>query len=210
MTILACFPAMTNIGDIVSMLGWAVVGVGAICIVEHFIFPKIGLTRFWAMYKEKKINWAAIITWAVSIIFVVVMKQTGILHRNFIFIPEWIISAVLYTALASLMGARGDYSKEEAEEEQFQKELKELVDEEADKEMEHIEKTEKGSALPNLLSVIAYVLLAAMVICSIVTYMGAVTIAAYKTIAIILTLLYFVLNGSSTFIKYRREAAVLH
>lgn len=51
MTILACFPGMTNIGDIVSILGWAVVGVGAICIVEHYLFPKIGYTRFWSMYK---------------------------------------------------------------------------------------------------------------------------------------------------------------
>ena len=210
MTILACFPAMTNIGDIVAMLGWAVVGVGAICIVEHFLFPKIGYTRFWAMYKEKKINWAALITWAVSILFVVVMKQTGMLHRNFIFIPEWIISAVLYTVLAGVMGARGDYSKEVAEEEKFQKELKALVDEEADKELANAEKTETGSALPNVLSAIAYVLLAGMVVCAIVAYMGAMAIATYKTVAIVLTVLYFVLNGTSTFIKYKNEAATIH
>ncbi len=210
MTILACFPAMTNIGDIVAMLGWAVIGVGAICIVEHFIFPKIGYTRFWTMYKENKINWAAIITWAVSILFVIVMRHTGMLHRNFIFIPEWIISAVLYTILAGFMGAKGDYSKEEAEEEQFQKELKALVDEEADKELENVGKTQASSVLPNILSVIAYILLAVMVISAIVTYAGAIAIATYKTVAIILTLLYFVLNGTSTFIKYKNEAAALH
>ena len=211
MTILACFPAMTNIGDIVAMLGWAVVGVGAICIVEHFLFPKIGYTRFWAMNKEKNINWAAIITWAVSILFVVAMRETGLLHRNFIFIPEWIISAVLYTILAGVMGARGDYSKEEAEEAQFQKELKALVDEEANKEMAAgADKQEVASGLPKILSTVAYILLAAMVISAIVTYAGGMAIVTYKAVAIILTVLYFILNGSSTFIKYKNEAAALH
>lgn len=210
MTILACFPGMSNIGDIVAMLGWAVVGVGAICIVEHFLFPKIGLTRHWSMYKEQNINWAAIITWAVTIIFVVIMRQTGMLHRNFIFIPEWIIAAVLYTILASVMGARGDYSKEEAEEMKFQQELKELVDAEAEEEMaQKSDAPAKNAGMAKAFSYIAYVVLAVMVITAIASYVGAIAISSYKTMAFVMTIVYFVLNGTATFIKFKNEAATV-
>lgn len=210
MTILACFPAMTNIGNIVQILGWAVVGIGAICIVEHFLFPKIGYTRFWSMYQEKSVNWAAIISWAIGVVFVLVMLQTGALHRNFIFIPQYIISAVCYIILAGLMGARGDYSKEEAEEAQFQKQLKELVDHDMEEQLrENANRVVKNAGTATVLSYISYAILAAIVVVSFMAFFGSMTIALFKTVAFILTVAYFVLNGTATFIKYKNEASSL-
>lgn len=209
MTILACFPGMTNIGDIVSILGWAVVGVGAICIVEHYLFPKIGYTRFWSMYKEQNINWAAVITWIVSVVFAFAMLKSGLLHRNFIFIPEYIISAVLYIVLAGAMGARGNYSKEQAEYAAFEQALKELVDRDAEAALAAGEnKSVKNAGFTTVLSVIAYIVLAGIVVIALMTYMGSMTVVTFKSIAFILTICYFVLNGISTFIKYRNEAVV--
>ncbi|MDO4544970.1 MAG: cytosine permease [Bacillota bacterium] len=207
MTILACFPAMTNIGNIVQILGWSVVGVGAICIMEHFIFPKIGFMRHWALYKKMTANWAAIITWAVSVIFVLVMLRTGALHNNFIFIPEYIISSVLYIVLAALMGARGDYSKEEAEELEFQKELKTYVDQQAEEEMRKGEETVvvKATGFIKVAKPVSYVILAAIVITAMMVFAGAMAVETYKTLAIILTVIYFILNGLATFAKYKNE-----
>lgn len=210
MTILACFPAMTNIGNIVQILGWAVVGIGAICITEHFLFPKIGYTRFWSMYKEMKINWAAIISWAIGVIFVLVMLNTGALHRNFIFIPEYILSGVLYIIFAGMMGARGDYSKEEAEEAKFQQELKELVDHDMEEQLrENENRVVKNAGLANVLSRISYVLLAGILVVSFMTFTGAMTIVTFKPVAFGLTIGYFVLNGTATFIKFKNEASAL-
>lgn len=208
MTILACFPAMTNIGNIVQILGWAVVGIGAICIVEHFLFPKIGYTRHWSMYKGQAVNWAAILTWIISVVFVVIMKNTGALHSNFIFIPEYILAAVVYIILAGLMGAKGDYSKEEAEELQFQKELKELVELRAEEQMKQNENREvKNAGMAKVLAYVSYVILAGILVVSFMTFTGAMTIAVYKTVAFVLTVGYFVLNGTATVIKFKNECS---
>lgn len=208
MTILACFPAMTNIGNIVQILGWAVVGIGAICIVEHFLFPKIGYTRHWSMYKGQAVNWAAILTWIISVVFVVIMKNTGALHSNFIFIPEYILAAVVYIILAGLMGAKGDYSKEEAEELQFQKELKELVELRAEEQLKQNENREvKNAGMAKVLAYVSYVILAGILVVSFMTFTGAMTIAAYKAVAFVLTVAYFVLNGTATVIKFKNECS---
>ncbi len=213
MTVLACFPAMTNIGDIVAMLGWSTVGVGAICIVEHYLFPKIGYTRHWSMYKGLKVNWAAVITWVVSVVFAFSMLNFHIIHRNFIFIPEYLIAVVLYIILAGAMGAKGDYSKEEAEEAEFQKKLMELVNKEADEAAAAAESksgtVEVNTGLTKALSLISYAALAGILIVAFGFYFGAISLAACKTGTFVLTICYFVLNGSSTVIKYRREATVL-
>ena len=211
MTIAACFPAMTDIGSVVQILGWSVVGVGAICITEHYIFPKIGYTRFWSLYQEKNINWAAVMTWAVSIIFVFVTLRTGAMHRNFIFIPEYLISVVCYIVLAGLFGAKGNYAKEQAEEEKLQAELKELVDRDAE---EDIKKNEsivvKNAGLANVLRGISFAALAGILITAFMVFAGAMTITVFKTAAFILTIMYFVLNGTATYIKFKNEASVLN
>lgn len=210
MTVWACFPAMTNIGNIVQILGWSVVGVGAICIAEHFVFPKIGYTRFWSMYKEESINWAAIITWAASIIFVFVMLQTGAMHRNFIFIPEYIIAFVLYIVLAGVMGAKGNYKKEEAQEEKLQRELKDLVDKEMEVQLEENSKNErKNAGLATILSYISYIGLAGILITALMTFNGSMAIGTFKSVAFIFTIIYFVLNGTATVIKYKNEGSTL-
>lgn len=209
MTILACFPAMTNIGNIVQILGWAVVGVGAICVVEHFLFPRIGYTRHWSMYRGMHVNWAAIIAWVISVLFVAVMLKTGALHNNFIFIPEYIIAAVVYIVLAGLMGARGDYSREEAKELAFQRALKELVDREAESVMTQ-EKANGSKGITKIFPILAYVALAGMIGTAFMTFSGGMAIETFKTAAFVLSICYFVLNGTATFIKYKSESTVLN
>lgn len=210
MTLAACFPAMTDIGSVVQILGWSVVGVGAICITEHYLFPKIGYTRFWSLYKEMNINWAAVITWAVSVIFVFAMLQTGALHRNFIFIPEYLISVVCYVVLAGVFGAKGDYAKEQAEEEKLQKDLKELADRNAEEEIKENESIEiKNAGLANVLRSVSFAALAGILIVAFMGFTGAMTIAVFKTAAFIFTIIYFLLNGTATYIKFKNEASVL-
>ncbi|MGL6202648.1 MAG: purine-cytosine permease family protein [Lachnospiraceae bacterium] len=210
MTIWACFPGMTNIGDIVQILGWSVVGVGAICTTEHYIFPRIGYARYWSMFSQKKINWAAVITWIGSVIFAFSILASGLIHKNFIFIFEYILAVVGYIILAGLMGARKDYRKEEEQEEKFQAGLKEFVNQQAEPESSEEQGFSTGKTkVANILAIVSYVLLGVIVIISIFTFTGALSIQAFKLSTVIVTVIYFILNGTATYIKFKNSASVL-
>jgi NCS1 family nucleobase:cation symporter-1 len=60
-TIIACFPfVFTKLLDFVGIYGLLLAPVGAIVIIEHYVFPKIGYTRYWISIQEKLLNWPAL------------------------------------------------------------------------------------------------------------------------------------------------------
>ncbi|MGN0292638.1 MAG: hypothetical protein ACI4D3_01400 [Lachnospiraceae bacterium] len=210
MTVLACFPAMQNIPSIALILGWVTVGVGAMCIVEEYVFPRISYTKYWSMYKEQKINWAALITWAVSIVFVLTMLKTGLLDRYFIFMPEYLLSAVLYTVLAGVFGAKEDYTEREAQEAKLQQDLKDLVDRIAEEELEKAAQLpEKSSTVPKVLRTVSFVVLAAFLTVAVMTFVGSMEFGMFKNVSFVLTILYFIMNGTATFISFKNEKFVI-
>ena len=63
-TIIACFPfVFTGLLDFVGIMGLMLSPVGAVIVTEHWLFPKLGLTRYWNYYKRNTTNFAAIISW---------------------------------------------------------------------------------------------------------------------------------------------------
>ncbi len=107
-TIIACFPfVFTRLLDFVGLYGLLLVPAGAIVVTEHWIFPRIGLTRYWASSKGLLINWAALIAWVVAIGFALLLERTGTLHLFFLFLPVYLLTSLLYIGLASIEGARG-------------------------------------------------------------------------------------------------------
>ena len=68
-TIVSCFPCVQGADAVLTYLGLMVAGMGAVCITEHFIFPWIGYTRYWNLYRKNDINWAALISWGLSLAF---------------------------------------------------------------------------------------------------------------------------------------------
>ncbi len=106
-TIIACFPfVFTRLLDFVGLYGLLLVPVGAIVFVEHWIFPRIGFTRYWVSRKKLFVSWPALLSWGISIAVALLLQQTGTLHLFFLFIPVWFLTAILYTILAALCGAR--------------------------------------------------------------------------------------------------------
>ena len=79
--------------------------VGAICLVEHWLFPRIGFVRYWNLYRGRKVNPAALAAWLVSAAFVVVALQFGWMHPFFLFLPTFFIAAFAYVLFAWLGGA---------------------------------------------------------------------------------------------------------
>lgn len=116
-TIIACSPfVFSGLLGFVGYMGLLLAPVGAIIVAEHWLFPKIGLTRYWSSYKGNTTNVAAFATWIISMIAGIAVEQAGLLHLFFILIPLWIFSTVLYIILASAMGAKATYPQAEAAE----------------------------------------------------------------------------------------------
>ncbi|UCG57088.1 MAG: hypothetical protein JSU70_19760 [Phycisphaerales bacterium] len=106
-TIVACSPfVFTKLLGFVAIYGILLMPVGAIVFVEHWLFPKIGLTQYWASRKGLTVNWPALIAWWVTLIGCVLSWALGYIHEFFLVVPAWICTAILYIVLSAVFGAR--------------------------------------------------------------------------------------------------------
>ena len=66
--IIACFPfVFSQMLPLLTYAGLLVVPVGGIVFAEHVLFPKVGLTRYWAQYQKISRSVPAIATWALAL-----------------------------------------------------------------------------------------------------------------------------------------------
>ncbi len=199
MTVAACFPITANIMVIVNIIVLIVPAVGAIIFTEHWIIPKLGGTRYWARYKGWKTNYAALIAWGLALLFVLAGTVTKFMHNYFLFLPTYLIAMVSYMILAMVMGAKGDYAKQEAEEEEIQKELRKLVEEEED----GAEREAKYPKAQKIAAGCSYAVLAVLAVLTLLVFFGgSITVEMYKSYSFPVTLVYFALGGIATYLKY--------
>ena len=122
--IVACFPfVFRHLLSFVAIYGILLMPVGVIVVVEHWIFPRIGFTQFWTARKGKLLNWPALVSWCAGLLLVAgcwgtkvisqhlvrqgtMDREIEIIHEYFLFIPVWILTAVVYILLSALAGAR--------------------------------------------------------------------------------------------------------
>jgi NCS1 family nucleobase:cation symporter-1 len=108
-TVIACFPfVFTKLMDFVGLMGLLLVPMGAVIVTEHWLFPRLGLTRYWSHYKGETTNKAAVISWLVALVSAWVLSWLGV-HLFFLLVPVWVITTVVYTVLACSWGAKRDY-----------------------------------------------------------------------------------------------------
>lgn len=199
MTIAACFPITANIMVIVNIIVLVVPAIGAIVFTEHWIIPKLGGTRYWAKYRGWKMNYAGLLAWGISLIFVAIGTITQFIHSYFLFLPTYLIAMVSYTILAMLMGAKDDYKEQVKEEEAIQEELEKLVEEEYDE----AETAPKYPMAQKVTEGFSYLILGVLAIFTLMVFMSDnVTVAMYKTYSFPITILYFVFGGMATYLKY--------
>ena len=106
-TIMACFPfVFTYLLNFVALYGLLLMPVGAIVFVEHWIFPKLGLTQYWVARKNLIFSWPALLSWGIAIAIAMILRATGTMHEFFVFLPTWFVTAILYILFASMAGAR--------------------------------------------------------------------------------------------------------
>lgn len=202
MTVMASFPITSNVMVIVNIIVLIVPAIGSIVLTEHWLFPKIGYTRYWSKYKGYKINPAALSAWIVSLIFVIVMTKLKIIHSYFLFLPTYILASISYIVIAGILGAKDDYSREEKIENEIQSELLEMVEEESDEQV--IDK--KVSSKANILTYMSYGILIVIAILTVMVFNKKLDTSIYKTVGMVLTGGYFILGFTSVYIKNYMKA----
>ncbi|HOW71954.1 MAG TPA: hypothetical protein PKY77_15250 [Phycisphaerae bacterium] len=117
-TIVALFPAIfMKLLDFVAIYGLMLMPIGAIIVVEHWLFPKLRLSQYWAEKRRLSVNPAALIAWLVVLVICFPIEQfTGGalrspmelmgVHLFFRWLPGWFIAAGLYVLLAAVMGSK--------------------------------------------------------------------------------------------------------
>ncbi|CAA0081550.1 Uncharacterised protein [Zhongshania aliphaticivorans] len=124
--IIACFPfVFTQMLPLLTYAGLIVVPVGGIVFAEHVLFPKLGLTRYWAKYQNISRSVPAIASWLLALVFGFGLNALDIMSFYYLFIPTWMFSIVVYILLAKRYGAGRPYEKEVAAEALEQQQIEE-------------------------------------------------------------------------------------
>ena len=105
--IIACSPfVFSQLLGFLGIMAVIMAPIGAIIFAEHYLFKKMGLTRYWRVGRGDNLNLPAAITWVVSALLAYILGSVFGIHIFFLFIPTWIAALILYPLLSSAMGAK--------------------------------------------------------------------------------------------------------
>ena len=104
--VVACFPAVMRIDWIATAAALLVPPVGAICLVEHWVFPRLGLVRHASLYRGWKVNPAALAAWLSAVGFAIGGVTGGWMHPFYLPIPTFAVAGLVYPLFAVVMGVR--------------------------------------------------------------------------------------------------------
>lgn len=191
-TIIACFPfVFTGLLDFVGIYGLLLAPPGAIVLTEHYIFPRIGLQRYWAHRRHLGLNWPAAIAWGSSMALALGLERSGTLHLFYLFLPTYLFASVVYLVLAKMSGA-GDHAGED-----------EPLDLQGAEQV--VERAPVSTGAPNKLAgVIALAALVACIVMPLGVWMEWSTLEIVKRWLILPTFVYFV-TGAVFYSSWRKS-----
>ena len=204
--VIACFPfVFTQMLPLLTYAGLLVVPVGGIVFAEHVLFPKIGLTRYWAKYQNLTKSTPAIASWALALVFGFGLNTLDIISFYYLFIPTWIFTIIIYTLLANKYGAGLDYSEHIKADEIEQKQIAQYQDTMAKGDNPHIEDNSKLTKLLNGFAFFSLVMIsvfaARVMFYSPTMEIYAVNKSLFETICLVCTVIYF----SCSYLALRRH-----
>jgi len=116
--IVACSPfVFSKLLGYVGWMGLTLAPVGAIIVAEHWLFPKMSLTRYWNSYRKSGLNMAAALAWAAALLVIFGLYFGAGIHQFFLLIPAWITATGVYILLSKKLGASDNYEASAAAEE---------------------------------------------------------------------------------------------
>lgn len=177
--IVACFPfVFSQMLPMLTYAGLLVVPVGAIVFAEHQIFPRIGLTRYWATYKELKLSIPSVASWGLGLVFGFGLDALDVMSFYYLFIPTWVFTLLVYTFLAMRYGAKEKYPEAEAKEKDRNQSIAQYQN--------HLAETEQAplkdvSSFSQLLRVVALISLIITMVLSGIVLFDSPTEAVYES-----------------------------
>ena len=106
-TLAGLFPAVAmKLLGFVALYGMVLMPMGAVVFVDFWLMRKFGLTPFYAEACGTKFNWAAGLTWFVTLAACVGLVLYGNVEIFFVSLPGWFMAAVLYVVLSKLLQRR--------------------------------------------------------------------------------------------------------
>ncbi|HPG06345.1 MAG: hypothetical protein KDC59_19300 [Saprospiraceae bacterium] len=103
-TLAACFPALVmRLLDFVALYGLLLMPMGAIIFIDYWVFPKIGLQSNLASIRKLGWNWAAALTWFLTLGTCFAINQFMGIEIFFLGLPGWFIAVFLYIGLSFIV-----------------------------------------------------------------------------------------------------------
>lgn len=103
-TIAACFPGLVmKLLDFVALYGLILMPMGAIIFADVQLFPKLGLRSEIAMHDRYSTNWAAAVTWLLTIFFCIALNVWAGVELFFLGLPGWFIAVAVYIVFSKVL-----------------------------------------------------------------------------------------------------------
>lgn len=100
-TIFACFPALVmKLLDFVALYGLVLMPMGAVIFLDVMLFPKMNLKSNLAEAVGLDFNWAAGLTWFVTLLLCLFINFYMGVEIFFLGLPGWFIAVLLYLGLS--------------------------------------------------------------------------------------------------------------
>lgn len=100
-TVAGMFPAIAmQLLNFVALYGLILMPMGAVIFVDFWLIKKFGLQSGYAELSRKSFNWAAGLTWFLTLGICVGLVQFAGVQIFFVSLPGWFIAAVLYIVLS--------------------------------------------------------------------------------------------------------------
>jgi purine-cytosine permease-like protein len=109
-TIAGMFPAIAmRLLDFVALYGMVLMPMGAVVFVDFWLARRLGFRTEYAHASGVRFNWAAGLTWFLTLGACVALIQLGGVQIYFVSLPGWFTAAILYVTLSRLLqgGERG-------------------------------------------------------------------------------------------------------
>lgn len=99
----AIFPALVmKLLDFVALYGLILMPMGAVILIDHYFMRKLNLHDDYAEKAGLSFNWAAGLTWFITLALCVALNKAVGIEIFFLGLPGWFIAAMLYLILSKM------------------------------------------------------------------------------------------------------------
>ncbi|MBI1389383.1 MAG: hypothetical protein GC154_13145 [bacterium] len=97
------FPAIAmKLLDFVALYGLVLMPMGAVIFVDFWLIDRFGLHKNYAELSGVSFNWAAGLTWFLTLAVCMGLVLYGGIQLYFVSLPGWFVAAILYVALSTV------------------------------------------------------------------------------------------------------------